>query len=106
MKYPILLKSALQAFLVMFLKFIVAACNLPLYHSRMKLKPKPINPQSAALIHAINLSGGQSSLARHLKIKPQAVQQWLKNGVPVKRVIAIELFTGVTRKSLRPDIYQ
>jgi DNA-binding transcriptional regulator YdaS (Cro superfamily) len=67
---------------------------------------KKITPQHAAVIHAINLAGGQSALARRLGIRPQAVQKWYANGVvPPLRVLAVEAATGVSRKALRPDIY-
>jgi len=67
---------------------------------------KRITPQQAAVIHAVNKVGGQSSLARKLGIRPQAVQKWCASGrVPPLRVLAVEAATGVSRKALRPDIY-
>jgi DNA-binding transcriptional regulator YdaS (Cro superfamily) len=65
-----------------------------------------VQPHTAALLHAIAQAGGQTALARKLKVKPQAVHQWLASGkVPVLRVLAVEEITGVSRKALRPDIY-
>lgn len=57
---------------------------------------------------AVSIVGGQTALAAKLKIRPQAVQQWVAAGsVPVRRVIAIEQATNgeVSRHELRPDIY-
>jgi DNA-binding transcriptional regulator YdaS (Cro superfamily) len=65
-----------------------------------------VSPQTAALLHAVAQAGGQAALARKLKVKPQAIHQWLTAGrVPPLRVLAVEAATGVSRKALRPDIY-
>lgn len=65
-----------------------------------------VQPQTAALLHAVAQAGGQTALARKLKVKPQAVHQWLAAGrVPPLRVLAVEAASGVSRKALRPDIY-
>lgn len=61
-----------------------------------------------AIEKAVRVVGGQSALARALRITPQAVQQWCATGiVPAKRVLNIERATDgkVTRHELRPDIY-
>lgn len=59
-----------------------------------------------ALLKAIEAAGGQSALARVLKIKAQSVQCWLQRGcVPPLKVLAIEAATGVPRHELRPDLY-
>jgi DNA-binding transcriptional regulator YdaS (Cro superfamily) len=48
--------------------------------------------------------GGASGLAAKLGgITSQAVSQWKK--VPAERVLDVERITGVSRHSLRPDIY-
>jgi DNA-binding transcriptional regulator YdaS (Cro superfamily) len=74
-----------------------------LYHVNMSRK---VTPQQAAIIHAVDKAGGQSALARVLRIRPQAVQKWCARGsVPALRVLAVEAATGVSRKALRPDIY-
>jgi DNA-binding transcriptional regulator YdaS (Cro superfamily) len=68
-------------------------------------KHKSKSPRDALLL-AIAKVGGQAALARKLKIKPQAVHQWVEAGrVPVMRVLDIEAATGVRRNALRPDIY-
>lgn len=57
---------------------------------------------------AVAWVGGQSELARRLRIKPQAVQRWCSTGVvPAKRVLDIERACDgeVTREELRPDLY-
>ncbi|MGO4135149.1 transcriptional regulator [Rhizobium brockwellii] len=47
--------------------------------------------------------GGPAELARRIGISIQAVSQWKK--VPGDRVLAVERVTGVSRSSLRPDLY-
>jgi DNA-binding transcriptional regulator YdaS (Cro superfamily) len=59
-----------------------------------------------ALCRAAATFGGFSELARKLGITPQAVSNWHQRGrVPAVRVLEIEQITGVSRHSLRPDIY-
>ncbi|MDT4842936.1 putative antitoxin of bacterial toxin-antitoxin system, YdaS/YdaT [compost metagenome] len=61
----------------------------------------PNAPTRAALA-----AGGQSALARALKIKPQAVQNWCAVGrIPAERVLSVEAVTGISRHELRPDLY-
>ncbi|MCS3467118.1 DNA-binding transcriptional regulator YdaS (Cro superfamily) [Pseudomonas sp. JUb42] len=55
---------------------------------------------------AAKVAGGQSALARHLNVTPQAVQKMCASGrVPAERVLEIEKATGVSRHELRPDLY-
>ncbi|MGV2834637.1 Cro/CI family transcriptional regulator [Pseudomonas shirazensis] len=59
-----------------------------------------------AIQKAASAAGGQSALARSLKVTPQAVQKMCATGrVPAERVLDIERLTGVHRTELRPDIY-
>lgn len=59
-----------------------------------------------AIQKAAAAAGGQSALARSLKVTPQAVQKMCASGrVPAERVLAIERLTGVLRTELRPDLY-
>ncbi|MFV3379641.1 transcriptional regulator [Pseudomonas sp. NY15354] len=59
-----------------------------------------------AIQKAASAAGGQSALARSLKVTPQAVQKMCATGrVPAERVLDIERLTGVHRSELRPDIY-
>lgn len=59
-----------------------------------------------AIQKAVKAAGGQSALARELKVTPQAVQKMCASGwVPSGRVLAIEKATGVPREELRPDLY-
>lgn len=47
-----------------------------------------------------------NELAAKLGISPQAVGRWRKRGrVPAERVLAVELYTGISRSVLRPDLY-
>lgn len=58
------------------------------------------------ICRAAKAAGGQSALARILKVTPQAVQKMCASGrVPAERVLEIEKATGVSRHELRPDIY-
>lgn len=58
------------------------------------------------ICRAAKVAGGQSALARILKVTPQAVQKMCASGrVPAERVLEIEKATGVSRYELRPDIY-
>lgn len=62
----------------------------------------------SAIQKAVDAMGGQSALARKVKVTPQRVQQWVKSGkVPAERVLEIESATAyaVSRHELRPDIY-
>ena len=52
---------------------------------------------------AVELAGGPHALGRALGISGQAVSQWQR--VPVERCLAVEALTGISRHSLRPDIY-
>jgi len=55
---------------------------------------------------AVEKAGGVNALASAVGVSYQAVQQWVKaRRVPAERVLDIERATGVTRHSLRPDLY-
>lgn len=59
-----------------------------------------------AMTLATKSAGSQTALARHLGCTPQNVQRMCATGnVPAKHVIKIEAVTGVSRHSLRPDLY-
>ena len=58
---------------------------------------------AAALKRAAKDLGGYATLARKLNISKQAVYRWRR--VPVDYVLKIEVLTGVSRHTLRPDIY-
>lgn len=62
----------------------------------------------SALQRAIEISGGQSALARAIGVKQGHIYYWLKTGkVSAERVLAIESATDgqVSRSELRPDLY-
>ena len=64
---------------------------------------KPRNPD---LDKAIDSLGGQSSVARQLKITPQAVQYWARQGeVSPNFIKKMERLTGLSRASLNPRLY-
>jgi len=66
-------------------------------------KPPILSMRSEPLQDAVRAAGSITALARKLGIAPQAISQWRE--VPVERVLAVEAATGVSRHSLRPDIY-
>jgi len=53
---------------------------------------------------AVDAAGGWRALARLLGIKYQSLQKWRR--IPADRVVAIEKVTGVSRETLRPDLYR
>jgi len=55
------------------------------------------------LARAIDRAGGVAELARKIGIAQPSVSNW--NRVPAQRVIAVEAATGVSRRELRPDLY-
>lgn len=56
---------------------------------------------------ACERAGGQSEVARRLKLKSQGtVSSWILRGrVPAERVLELERLSGVSRHVLRPDLY-
>jgi TorA maturation chaperone TorD/DNA-binding transcriptional regulator YdaS (Cro superfamily) len=59
--------------------------------------------RDAGLNRAIDAAGGIAQLARKIGIAQPSVSNW--NRVPAQRVIAVEAATGLSRKQLRPDLY-
>ncbi len=55
------------------------------------------------LTRAIEKVGGVAELARKIGIAQPSVSNW--NRVPAQRVIAVEAATGISRRELRPDLY-
>lgn len=60
--------------------------------------------RDAGLERAIDAAGGVAKLARKIGIAQPSVSNW--NRVPAQRVIAVESATGVSRRVLRPDLYE
>lgn len=58
---------------------------------------------------AVELAGGQTSLATLIGVTPSFVSQWVTGArpIPATRCIAIEAATTgrVTREELRPDVF-
>jgi DNA-binding transcriptional regulator YdaS (Cro superfamily) len=67
---------------------------------------KTQNPHAGAeaLRLAIKRAGGVYELAATLKVKPQAISNWISRGTPKERCLAIENLTGIRCEELRPDI--
>jgi len=59
--------------------------------------------RDTGLVIAIARMGGISQLARALGLSQPTVSGWRR--VPPHRVIAIEALTGISRRILRPDLY-
>lgn len=55
------------------------------------------------LLQAIRAAGGVTKLARRIGISQPSVSNWTR--IPVSRVIAVEVATGIDRSILRPDLY-
>lgn len=68
---------------------------------------KGILARMDALQKAVDIAGGQNSLARKLGIKQPTIWRWIhvQKRIPAERVLAVESLTGVPRHELRPDIY-
>ena len=47
--------------------------------------------------------GRRLKLAEHLGIFPSALSQWSQ--VPADKALAVEAFTGISRFTLRPDVF-
>ncbi len=60
-------------------------------------------PMERAVEEAVRREGSLRRVAERLGVSRQAMQQW--TSVPVKRVLALEAMSGVSRYDLRPDIY-
>lgn len=60
-----------------------------------------------ALAKAIEFAGSQSSLARICGVTQAAVWKWLRDekALPPQHVLSVECATGISRHTLRPDIY-
>lgn len=61
-----------------------------------------------AFIRAINIAGGQASLARQIEVSKEFVWQIARGfrPVPPGRCLQIEKATGVTCYELRPDVFR
>lgn len=54
----------------------------------------------------LTLRGVRALIAREFGISQQAVDQWVQKGsVPAERVLGVEKLTGISRHTLRPDLY-
>ena len=58
-------------------------------------------------LKAVKKAGNISKLARLCGVSRQAVQQWLKNGLPTttRRIQQISAVTGLSKKELKPEWY-
>ena len=66
---------------------------------------KPTQPSPLAL--AINVAGSQVALARICGVGQSTVSKWLSGRglLPAEHVLTVEAATGISRHTLRPDIY-
>lgn len=60
-----------------------------------------------ALRKAVERAGSQSAFARICGVTQPSVWKWLQSGkrLPAEHVLCVEAATGLSRHSLRPDIY-
>lgn len=55
---------------------------------------------------AIEAAGGRRAVAEAIGVRYQAVQKWQRLGrLPAERVLELEKISGISRSSLRPDLY-
>lgn len=59
--------------------------------------------RDSGLEEAIRAAGGVGALARKIGISQPSVSNW--SHVPAERVLSVEAVTGVSRVTLRPDLY-
>lgn len=61
----------------------------------------------AALREAVAIAGSQAAFGEVCGVTQAAVWKWLslEKDLPAEHVLAVEAATGVSRHSLRPDIY-
>ena len=64
----------------------------------------PRRQRTEGMLAAVAAAGDIKTLARRLKLTPQAVSIW--RDVPLRYLLAVEQITGVPRETLRPDIYR
>lgn len=73
----------------------------------LEVHPDPGYQAMLRALHKRALSGDRvrslADLARELDLTRQAVSRWSR--VPPKHVLRVEELTGVSRHTLRPDIY-
>lgn len=62
--------------------------------------------ENPAVKKAIELLGGQSATAKALGVSQPAVRKWLLKNIPPERAIELERLSGVSRKEIRPDIFE
>ena len=60
------------------------------------------------LVKMIEHIGSQKAAARTFRCTQQAISEWMKNGIPIKRAIEAESITNknFTKEQLRPDIFR
>ena len=63
--------------------------------------------KSSAIGKAVDVAGGQASLARMLGVSRSTVNSWVKkrNRVTAETAKKIEVITGIKREDLRPDLF-
>jgi len=59
--------------------------------------------KSSPVSEAVERAGGAANLARALNVSRQAIYKWQR--IPADRVREIERLTGISRETLRPDLY-
>jgi hypothetical protein len=62
--------------------------------------------ERAALRKILNALGGIAGTADVLGISLQAVAKWRLHGIPAHHVPVLSRLTGMSRASIRPDLYR
>ena len=61
---------------------------------------------TTAIQDAVAIAGSQSELARRIGVRQGYIWKWLRSKkVPAERVLAVEAATGISRHTLRPDVF-
>lgn len=54
---------------------------------------------------AVSAAGGSAVIAREIGISIAAITLWKRRGIPAQRVLDVERLTGISRHTLRPDVF-
>jgi TorA maturation chaperone TorD len=73
------------------------------FYNRTLIIKEKTPMRDVGLDEAIRVAGGVGALARKIGISQPSVSNWAR--IPAERVLSVEAATGVSRATLRPDLY-
>lgn len=53
----------------------------------------------------IEAAGGRPEVGRHFGVSREAVRQWVRDGIPARRVLEVARMAGVSPSTLDPELY-